>query len=106
MFGRIFKWLGFEANARAIMVLLTIGGAIGIVGTFFIDRVVPLISPSLLATDFGEGYRRGRREAELEFRLKAAEGSLEAIERARKISERIEKMSDAELDALTRELSR
>lgn len=108
MIGNALRWLGKETNNRAVTVLLAIctvlGVAVGSAITFVANRVAPIMSPSFSTSDFGEGYRRGRREAELEYRLTAAENSLKLMERSRNIREKIRSMSDKEIDELLRQL--
>jgi hypothetical protein len=96
------RWLGKEANNRAVTALLAIftafGVAIGAAITFVANRVLPTMSPSYSTAEFGEGYRRGRREAELEMRLSAAEQSIKIMRHTRAIEDKIRNMSDKELD--------
>ena len=96
---RLFRWLGIEANARAIGALLLIGGALASVLIYVAENISPRLSPGFSSTEFGEGYRRGRKEAELEFRLKAANQTIEAMQSRAGIHERISRMNEAELDA-------
>ena len=96
---RAFRWLGIEPNFRAIMVLLAICSAIGTAAGFAFIRVAPLLSPTWSSSEYGEGYRRGRSEAELEFGLRAAEKSVEALRLRQEIDEKIRNMSDEERKA-------
>ena len=93
--GKAFRWFGIEANARAIMTLIALGTIVGGLAVFAIDRLIPIISPSLSLTDYGEGYRRGKREAELEFRLGAAEGAIDRMRIVREIEEKVRHKTDA-----------
>jgi hypothetical protein len=54
----VFKWFGIEANARAVTTLLAVRGLFGGALLFATDRMLPLLSPALSRSDYGEGFRR------------------------------------------------
>lgn len=101
MLTRPMRWLGKETNNRAMMGLLAIftavGVAVGSAVTFVANRIAPVVSPSFAASEFGEGYRRGRREAELETSLIAAEHTIRALQARIEIVEKFRNMSEEEV---------
>ena len=97
LFGRVFVWLGIEANARAITGLLAIGGVMGALALFLLDRVAPRISPQWSTTSFGEGYRRGQRETELEYKLLTAEDALGILRTRQEIDKKVRNMTEQEV---------
>lgn len=96
----MLRWLGVEANARAVTTLLLIGAAFGGIVVFAVDRLLPIADPAWNQDAFGEGYRRGQKELQLRIRIQ----QLELQEQRRRTSEEIDKqirsMSDAEIDTL------
>jgi hypothetical protein len=96
---RLFTWLGAEVNARAITTLLTIGTGLGAFSYFLFDRIAPQISPQWSQMSYGEGYRLGRREAELEISLHTAKQSLRALRTKMEVDERVRNMTDRELNS-------
>jgi hypothetical protein len=75
----VFKWFGIEANSRAVMTLLAVGGLLGGALLFATDKVLPVLSPALSSSDYGEGFRRGQREADLEQRIRSLEAQIEMM---------------------------
>jgi hypothetical protein len=116
-FGRFIRWLGVETNSRAVTTLLAIGTAFGValttIGNVAFNRLVPVLSPALSATDYGEGYRRGRREAELEAKLRDAEARLRVADETvrfvrwqQKVREDFSRMTEEEVNAFLKILEK
>lgn len=42
----IIRWLGIEANARAVTTLLMVGAALGAIVVFAVDRMLPVMDPA------------------------------------------------------------
>ena len=93
----VFKWFGIEANARAITTLLAIGGLLGAALLFTTDRVLPLLSPALSSSDYGEGFRRGQREAKLELQVRELEARLWATQEAERVRQDNETLTSKEV---------
>jgi hypothetical protein len=94
---RMFRWFGIEANYRAVTCLLGIGAAIGGLAYFVGTKVLPIYSPGIAATEFGEGYRRGKREAELEQQVEQLNSLLETMRVNAEIRAEVERLSPEEL---------
>ncbi len=94
---KALNWLGNSGNSRVITTLIAIGALIGGIFVFAIERVVPVIAPEWSATAFGEGYRRGRREMELEFRLRSSEETTRILRQRQKIDEWVRSLTDEQL---------
>ena len=94
---RLFLWFGIEANYRAVTCLLAIGATLGGLAIFVGSKVLPVYSPTLSVTEFGEGYRRGKRESELVQQVAELETLLEQMRKSEKIRLEVENMTDEEL---------
>lgn len=94
---QVFRWLGVAANARAITGLLSIGAVLGGLTFFVLDKLLPIYSPGFAANTFGEGYRRGKREAELEQQVQQLKAVLDAMRQSEEIRLEVENMSDEEI---------
>ncbi len=99
----ILQWLGAEANSRAIGALLAIGVAIGGALAFLTERVLPMYSPAFSLNNFGEGFRRGQRELELERRVLELEASIALSKRMDEIWRETNQMSEEKLNKALQE---
>lgn len=88
---------------RAIGSLIAIGAVAGAALLYLGDRVLPLLSPTLAGNEFGEGYRRGKRETELELRVQELEATIQIMENSARIDEEINSMSEEEINKLLTE---
>lgn len=94
---RTFGWFGSERNSRSIATLIAIGAVLGAIFTFAFDKIIPTFAPEWSLSAFGEGYRRGRREMELEFRLQHSEQAARALRERQKIDEWVRSLTDEQL---------
>ena len=94
----LIGWFGIEANARAVTTLIAVGVALGAIVAFLVDRVLPTVDPAWDKSSYAEGYRRGKKEAELLRKIQ----DLEGLEKSRRITEEIMKeiseMSNEEIN--------
>ena len=93
----VFKWFGIEANSRAVMTLLAVGGLLGGALLFATDKLLPVLSPALSNSDYSEGFRRGRREAELELQVRELEARLWAMQEAERVRQENEMLTTEEV---------
>jgi len=98
MIKKTFEYLGAEANARAVASITTITAIIGSILVFVFLKIFPLFWPGLSNSGYDEGYRAGRREIELEYRVRRLEEQINNAELSRKIRQRVEGMTLKELD--------
>ena len=96
MLKKIIDWLGVEANARAVTVLLSVGATTGAGFSFLVDKALPVRSEPSSSASFTEAFERGKREAALEGQLRTTEAQLELEREYAKISDEFCSMSDKE----------
>ena len=94
----MLRWLGVEANARAVTTLLFIGAAFGGIVVFAVDRLLPIADPGWDNSAFGEGYRRGQKEMQLQIKIQQLKQQEKVLRIGREIDEEIRNMSEEELN--------
>jgi len=93
MFKRSFKFLGAEANARAITSITVIASLVGAILMFVVSQILPIFSPTFQSNSFGQGYRTGKRETLLEIRNQRLKAQIESRKSVREIEKEIRNMT-------------